>query len=116
NGLSSRRLAALGAEVLASDFSTEMLAHAQRRRTRGPGRIAYRHVDATDEAQLLELGAAGPFNAALASMALMDMAESAPLMRALATLLKPEGAFVFSILHPAFNNPWTVQMEKTKAP
>jgi hypothetical protein len=40
----------------------------------------------------------------------MDIADLQPLMRALAKLLRPGGAFVFSVLHPCFNNPATVQM------
>ena len=36
-------------------------------------------------------------------MALMDMATIDPLMSALRKLLKPEGRFVFSVLHPCFN-------------
>jgi len=38
-------------------------------------------------------------------MALFDMAEIKPLMRALAQLLRPGGRFVFSVLHPCFNSP-----------
>src|SRR5262249_13032395 len=33
-----------------------------------------------------------------------------PLMNAVASLLRPGGRFVFSILHPCFNNPSIVQM------
>ena len=33
NGLTSRRMAAMGAEVVATDFSEEMIAHARRRST-----------------------------------------------------------------------------------
>ncbi len=40
----------------------------------------------------------------------MDMADIEPLMNALASLLRPNGRFVFSVLHPCFNNPATVQM------
>ncbi len=47
---------------------------------------------------------------ALCNMALMDMADIEPLMNALASLLRPNGRFVFSVLHPCFNNPATVQM------
>ncbi len=111
NGLTSRRLALLGAEVVAFDFSEEMIAHA-RRRTEGQeiaGQITYRLVDATDEAALLRLGP-DPFDAALCSMALFDMAEIGPLMRALTRLLRPGGRFVFSVLHPCFNNSSAVQV------
>jgi hypothetical protein len=37
-------------------------------------------------------------------MALFDMAHLDPLFRTLPKLLKPDGIFVFSITHPAFNN------------
>lgn len=105
NGLTSRRLALLGAEVVAFDFSTEMIAYA-RQRTEGQeyaSKITYHVVDATDEAALLQLGP-DPFDAALCSMALFDMAEIGPLMRTLTRLLRPGGRFVFSVLHPCFNN------------
>jgi 2-polyprenyl-3-methyl-5-hydroxy-6-metoxy-1,4-benzoquinol methylase len=108
NGLTSRRLAAMGAEVIAFDFAEEMIAHAQRRteearRTTGAGGITYHVLDGTDEAALLALGK-GEFDAALCNMALFDMAEIEPLMRALTRLLRPGGRFVFSVIHPCFNN------------
>jgi len=103
NGLSSRRLAALGAEVVAFDFAAEMIAYALERTTKHAERIEYLVLDATDEAALLALGE-GQFGAALCNMALFDMAEIEPLMRALARLLRPGGRFVFSVLHPCFNS------------
>lgn len=104
NGVTSRRLAASGARVVGVDFSEPMLAHA---RSRGPASIDYRCVDATDGEALRALGS---FDAALCNMALMDMSDIGPLLQALPSLLPPGGRFVFSTLHPAFNNPWTVQM------
>jgi 2-polyprenyl-3-methyl-5-hydroxy-6-metoxy-1,4-benzoquinol methylase len=104
NGLTSRRLAAMGAEVVAVDFAEEMIAHAIERTTEHTDRIGYRVLDATDEAALLALGE-GQFDAALCNMALFDMAEIEPLMRALARLLRSGGRFVFSVLHPCFNSP-----------
>jgi hypothetical protein len=71
--------------------------------------IDYGVVDATDREALLGLGA-GAFDGALCNMALMDMAEIEPLMMALTVLLKLGGRFVFSVLHPCFNNPAIVQM------
>ena len=69
-----------------------------------PSRDAWGVVaDATDERQMLALGD-GRFDAAVCNMALMDMATIDPLMRALRRLLKPEGRFVFSVQHPAFNS------------
>lgn len=101
NGLFSRKLAALGASVVGFDFSEAMLAHA-RARTEAGADIAYRHVDATDEAALLTLGERS-FDGALSNMALMDIAEVRPLYRGLARLLRPGARFVFSVPHPAFN-------------
>lgn len=70
-------------------------------------RIDYRVVDATKEADVLQLGKES-FDGALCNMALMDMAEIDPFMRAEALLLRPGGRFVVSILHPCFNNPAAV--------
>jgi 2-polyprenyl-3-methyl-5-hydroxy-6-metoxy-1,4-benzoquinol methylase len=104
NGLTSRRLADMGAEVVAFDFAEEMIRHARRRTARHAERVTYLVLDANDEAQLLDLGE-GAFDAALCSMALFDMADILPLMRALGRLLRPGGRFVFSVLHPCFNSP-----------
>jgi 2-polyprenyl-3-methyl-5-hydroxy-6-metoxy-1,4-benzoquinol methylase len=116
NGLSSRRLAAMGAHVVAFDFSEEMIAYARERTTQYAERIEYLVLDATDEAALLALGE-GRFDAAICNMALFDMAEIKPLMRALARLLRPAqaglrpgGRFVFSVLHPCFNSPHMAHM------
>jgi SAM-dependent methyltransferase len=109
NGLTSRRLAAMGAEVIAFDFAAEMLAHARQRGGEHEDRITYHVLDGTDEAALLSLGE-GQFDAALCQMALFDMAAIEPLMRSLARLLRPGGRFVFSVLHPCFNNAHSVQV------
>ncbi len=103
NGLSSRRLAAMGAKVTAFDFADEMIALASKRTYERAGQIDYHVLDATDEAALLALGA-GQFDGAICNMALFDMAEIKPLLRALASLLRPGGRFVFSVLHPCFNS------------
>src|SRR5512133_1023772 len=102
NGLTSRRMAKLGAQVTAFDFAPEMIVHARRRSAEITPPIQYHVLDATDEAALLRLGE-GQFDAALCSMALMDMAEVQPLMNALAKLLRPGGRFVFALTHPCFN-------------
>lgn len=107
NGLTSRRLAHAGASVTAFDFSEEMI-HLARKRG-GAASIDYRVVDATDREALLNLGVA-VFDAVLCNMALMDLADIRPLMNAVASLLRPNGRFVFSLLHPCFNNPSIVQM------
>lgn len=109
NGLTSRRLAALDAEVVAFDIAEEMISAAKKRATPHSRPIHYHLLDATDEHALLALGEAG-FDSALCSMALFDMAEVDPLFRALARLLKPAGRFVFSIVHPCFNSTGATQM------
>jgi SAM-dependent methyltransferase len=108
NGLASRRLAALGARVTAFDFSANLIEFA-RSRPNPEDRIEYHVIDATDEFALLSLGE-GQFDAALSNMALFDIAELEPLFRALPKLLKPEGVFVFSVTHPAFNHASTVHV------
>lgn len=100
NGLFSRRLAALGAQVTAFDFSAELIKLA---RERGGEHIRYQVLDATDETGLLTLGEAA-YDSALCNMGLFDIADIAPLFRTLPKLLKPGGCFVFSLTHPAFNN------------
>jgi 2-polyprenyl-3-methyl-5-hydroxy-6-metoxy-1,4-benzoquinol methylase len=107
NGVTSRRLAKAKAHVTAFDFSEAMI-HLARKRS-GQADIDYRIVDGTNREKLLELGV-GSFDGALCNMALMDMADIDPLMKALTSLLRITGRFVFSVLHPCFNNPTTVQM------
>ncbi len=103
NGLTSRRLAAMGAKVVAFDFAQEMIAHARQRTADSDDRIAYHVLDATDRTALLALGE-GQFDAALCQMALFDMADIEPLLSVLPRLLRPGGRFVFSVIHPCFNS------------
>jgi 2-polyprenyl-3-methyl-5-hydroxy-6-metoxy-1,4-benzoquinol methylase len=79
SGLSSRRLAAMGAEVIACDYAEQMIARARRRSHPNAERIQYLILDATDEAQLLALGERR-FDVALCHMALFDMADLHPLI------------------------------------
>jgi 2-polyprenyl-3-methyl-5-hydroxy-6-metoxy-1,4-benzoquinol methylase len=103
NGLTSRRLAQVGASVVAFDFSEKMIEHAIERSREYSEQIEYLVLDGSDENALLNLGE-NVFDAALCNMALFDMAEIDPLFRALNRLIKPGGRFVFSILHPCFNS------------
>ena len=100
NGDLARRMTELGASVLAVDFSERML---ERARARG-GNVEYRLVDATDEGQLVALGEPGSFDVVVSNMAIMDMESIEPMVSATARLLNPDGRFVFSTLHPAFNS------------
>ncbi len=103
NGHFARRLAALGATVVAFDFSAAFIARARARTRRHADRIEYHVLDATDRAGLLALGR-GRFDSAVCNMGLMDMASIEPLLGALPALLVPGGRFVFSVTHPCFNS------------
>lgn len=103
NGVFARRLAALGARVVATDFSARFLDLARARGTSGAAEIEYHLVDATDEEALAALGA-GRFDAVVCNMAMQDMPTIDPLPRAVHRLLAPGGRFVFSVPHPAFNS------------
>ena len=105
NGLTSRRLAAVGVRVTAFDFSANLIERAKAR-PNPDARIDYHVIDATDEKALLKLGEL-QFDAALSNMELFDMPDIEPLFRVLPKLLKPLGVFAFSLMHPAFNNPPT---------
>jgi len=99
NGLFARRLAKMGATVVATDTSQAMLERARAHPCHG---IEYRSLDAARPEELAELGA-GRFDALVCNMALMDMAEIGPLARAARSLLTPTGRLVFSTTHPCFN-------------
>ncbi|KAK8039346.1 hypothetical protein PG993_007757 [Apiospora rasikravindrae] len=112
NGLGARWLASAEgggfASVLATDGSAEMLKHAQRRQSdeAAAAKTAYRQVDVTDAAAFDELLVGEPdgigFDVVLLNMAIMDIADLNPLAKALPKLLKPDGVFVATMLHPVF--------------
>ena len=102
NGVFARRLAELGARVVATDFSQRFLERAAARTVEHRDRIEYRLIDATSEDQLMSLGERR-FDAAVCNMALMDMTTIQPLFKALSRLLKERARFVFSVPHPCFN-------------
>lgn len=101
NGVFARRMAQLGARVIATDFSEQFLERARARATEHSDRIEYRYLDATDRAQLLALGDKR-FDAIVSNMVIMDMVNIEPLMQAIPALLKPGGRFVFALMHPCF--------------
>jgi 2-polyprenyl-3-methyl-5-hydroxy-6-metoxy-1,4-benzoquinol methylase len=103
NGQFTRKLADRGARVLAFDMAENFIAIARERSREQGDRIEYRVMDAQDRERLEGLGEKR-FDAAVCTMALMDMAAIEPLIMALSTILKTGGRFVFSILHPCFNS------------
>lgn len=109
NGSFARRLAGLGCSVLAVDFTERFLELARQRTDPGASRVEYRKLDATSSTELEGLGP-GSFDSIACMMALMDMSDVAPLMRAVPRLLRPGGRFVFAVLHPCFNGSGTTRM------
>ena len=128
-GRFARRMADAGAVVVAVDHSERFVRRARHRSGGYEDRIAYHVFDASDPASLLSLGPGTPsgaapsleqdtslgtdrpaerhgrFDAAVCTMALMDMAAIGPMIGTLPLLLKPGGGrFVFSVTHPAFNS------------
>jgi len=102
-GRLARRMAELGAHVVAFDCSAKFIARAKRRSPPEMQNIEYHVLDAAQANRMRSLGA-GRFDKAVCTMALMDMQEIRPLFKALSRLLKPGGLFVFSVTHPCFNS------------
>ncbi len=102
-GRFARRMASLGAYVVAIDHSERFIQRAGQRAETRKDNIDYRVLNAADQTALLSLGSER-FDAAVCTMALMDMASIEPLISTLPRLLKPGGCFVFSVTHPVFNS------------
>jgi SAM-dependent methyltransferase len=112
NGQFARRLASMGARVVACDSSAAFLDCARQRTSEYSERIEYRLMDLTDEVHLAALGT-DEFDAVLCNMALMDIACITPLLGAVRRALKVGGRFVFSVPHPCFNtNGTTLLVER----
>lgn len=107
NGIVARWLASRCGSVIATDGSAEMLKRAQRHDSNEQkSKITYQELDVTqpsDFAKLLEdPRASAGFDIIVMNMAIMDVASLEPLAQALPRLLKPNGAFVATMLHPVF--------------
>ena len=102
-GRFARRMASVGAIVTAIDQAERFLNRARGRTVENNDRIQYVKIDATNQKAILSLGK-GRFDAAVCTMALMDMPSITPLISSLPKLLKPRGRFVFSVTHPVFNS------------
>jgi 2-polyprenyl-3-methyl-5-hydroxy-6-metoxy-1,4-benzoquinol methylase len=102
-GRFARRMAALGGLVVAIDQSMEFIERA-RTRTPNDSGIEFHIADAADTTAMLAFGIRR-FDKAVCTMALMDMPQIQPILQALKQLLKPAGAFVFSMTHPCFHTP-----------
>lgn len=111
NGQFARKMAQSGTRIVAFDFSEKFIERAKYRTKENVDRIEYMVIDATNRSQLLTLGK-HRFDAAVCTMALMDMSNIETLISSLSQLLKTSGRFVFSVMHPCFNSIGSVQMKE----
>lgn len=100
-GRFARRMADLGARVVAFDQSEQFIARA---RERTPSSAAIDYRVASVGAMTTVLAGATPVTKAVCTMAIMDMPEVRPLFAALQTALPPGGVLVFSVTHPCFHS------------
>ena len=101
-GRFARRMAELGARVVAFDQSAEFIARA-RERTSSDATVEYHVVEAANAEGFLSPGS-NRFSKAVCTMAIMDIPEIGPLFKLLSRVLTAGGAFVFSIIHPCFHS------------
>jgi ubiquinone/menaquinone biosynthesis C-methylase UbiE len=97
-GQDARLLAGLGAKVTGVDVSAEMLRHACENEAAEPRGILYVQGDAQD----LEAFPSGSFDGVVCHMALMDIPHLAAAIQSVARVLRGQGWFVFSIVHPCY--------------
>ncbi len=101
NGQFARKMTETGARVIAIDFCDELIKIAQSKPL--ADKIEYKVIDVTDAKDLGKLKK-HKFDSIVCTMALMDIEKIEPLIRFLPKILKDNGKFVFSILHPSFNS------------
>jgi ubiquinone/menaquinone biosynthesis C-methylase UbiE len=98
-GQDARLLARLGAGVTGVDVSEEMLRRGREHEAAEPRGVSYVQGDARD---LAELGSAN-FDGVVCHMALMDIPDLTPTIGSVARVLRDDGWFVFSIVHPCYH-------------
>jgi len=105
-GILTRELAQRGARVVGVDLSQRLLDIAQREEADAPLGATYRR----DDAQTLATLADASFDAVTCNLALMDIPDFEATGSAVRRVLRPGGAFTFSITHPCIVPPgswWT---------
>jgi len=95
-GTNTRLLAKRGAKMVGVDISGAMIAAARSAEGDDPLGIEHHVTSGAD----LRAFADASFDAAVSTMAMMDMADYAGCVREVARVLKPGGLFQFSITHP----------------
>jgi ubiquinone/menaquinone biosynthesis C-methylase UbiE len=99
----ARQIADHGAHVTAIDHSKQFINRARERAADYGDELEFKVINAADMDALLDLGEQS-FDAAVITMAIMDIAVISTPIAALAKLLRPRGRAVFSVTHPAFNS------------
>src|SRR6266568_312206 len=97
-GQDARLLARLGATVTGVDVSSEMLRYARAHEAADPRGIVYVQGDAQD----LEVFPSGSFEGVVCHLALMDIPQLAAAVQSVSRVLREQGWFVFSIVHPCY--------------
>jgi len=97
-GRVARYLAARGATVLGVDLSAAQIAKAVEVEQRAPRGVRYRVGNAQDTAWW----DGTPFDGAACHMGLSDVDDLGAALATVRTVLRPGGAFAFTILHPCF--------------
>lgn len=97
-GRLSRELARRGAHVIGVDISSAMLERARGREAQHPLHISYLHADITSQSAL----SGEVFDAITCSFGLSDIDDLDGAITSVSRLLRPDGFFAFSILHPCF--------------
>lgn len=100
-GVLARRLAALGCSVTGVDAAPGLIEAAARRAGDDPNQ-RYLVGDARELWAALPADLRGTFDRAACVMALSNIDTLEPVMRGVAAALRPGGAFVFIVSHPAF--------------
>lgn len=119
-GVLCRKLVTMGAKVVGIDASESLIEHARARSDSGPGSSVadYKVCDA----RTLERAGLAPrsFDAATCIMALSNIDPIEPLFRGTAALVRPGGAMVIVISHPAFRaigrSGWGWEVASTNGP
>ncbi|KAJ5202896.1 hypothetical protein N7449_004975 [Penicillium cf. viridicatum] len=110
NGLVARWLAQKAASVIATDGAVSMIdcAMARTDTSQCGNRVSFHRLDVTKQSSWDAFMAIdtclmdGGFDVVTMNMALMDIQDLGPLARSLKRLLKPNGCFVATLLHPLF--------------
>jgi SAM-dependent methyltransferase len=104
HGRVARGLARRGAAVVGVDLSARLVAAAREAEAAAPLGVDYRVGDVADTDGWWD---GVPFDGAVCALALMDVADLDAFLAGIARVLRPDGWFVTSLVHPCF--PGTVR-------